>query len=168
MKKLVLIMVAMFGFLSCENPSIEDGLASLEASLAALQAEMAGIDVEQMLADVSTMQSQVIAMQADVDDYNEQAAGWLTQIDEILVELAALQVIIDNAPTKEQTDALLADIQEVAEQINVLVLLADYDHDGVINGLDQCPDTELGATVNNEGCSEAQVAAGTASSTTGG
>lgn len=167
MKKLITLL-SVFGIMACTNPSMEEGLAQLEESLAALQAEMASVDVNQMLEDVATMQSQVIAMQADVDDYNEQAAGWLTQIDEILVELAALQVIIDNAPTKEQTDALLADIQEVGRQIDLLVLLADYDHDGVINGLDQCPDTELGATVNNEGCSEAQVAAGTASSTTGG
>ena len=34
MKKLLLIMVAIFGFLSCENPSVEDGLANLETALA--------------------------------------------------------------------------------------------------------------------------------------
>jgi len=52
--------------------------------------------------------------------------------------------------------------------IDQLVLLADYDYDGVINGLDQCPDTELNATVNEQGCSEEQAAAltATASSTT--
>ena len=168
MKKLVLIMVAMFGFLSCENPSVEDGLASLEASLAGLEAAMAGVDVNQMLEDVSTMQTQVEEMQTDVDAYNEQAEGWLNQIDGILSDLAAIQVIMNDVATKEQTDALLADIQAVQEQIDLLVLLADYDYDGVINGLDQCPNTELGATVNNQGCSEAQVATGTASSTTGG
>ena len=52
--------------------------------------------------------------------------------------------------------------------IDQSVLLADYDYDGVINGLDQCPDTELGLTVNEQGCSEEQAAAltATASSTT--
>ena len=57
MKKLLLIMVVIFGFLSCENPSVEDGLASLEESLAELQAAMAGVDVDQMLTDVSSMQT---------------------------------------------------------------------------------------------------------------
>lgn len=168
MKKILFTVISL-GILSCTNPSMEEGLIQLEESLAALQAEMALVDVEQMLTDVSSMQTQVETMQTDVDAYNEQAEGWLTQIDEILVDLAALQVIIDNAPTKEQTDALLADIQEVGRQIDLLVLLADYDYDGVINGLDQCPDTVLGATVNNQGCSEAQlaeIASGTASSTT--
>ena len=169
MKKLLLIMVAMFGFLSCENPSVEDGLASLESALAELEAAMAGVDVDQMLTDVSSMQTQVETMQVQVDEYNEDAAGWLIQIEDILSDLSDLQVIIDNAATTEQTDALLADILEVQEKIDLLVLLADYDNDGVINALDQCEDTVLGATVNNQGCSEVQLAAiasATASSTT--
>ena len=169
MKKLILIIIAIFGFLSCENPSVEDGLASLEASLAELEAAMAGVNVDQMLTDVSSMQAQVETMQTDVDAYNEQAEGWLNQIDEILNNLASLQVIINNAPTKEQTDALLADVQSNQEQINLLLLLADKDADGVINVLDQCEDTVLGATVNNSGCSVAQleaIASATASSTT--
>ena len=169
MKKLILIIVTIFGFLSCENPSVEDGLASLEESLAELQAAMAGVDVDQMLTDVSSMQTQVETMQIDIDAYNEEAAGWLVQIEDILSDLAGLQVIIDNAATTEQTDALLADVLEVQEKIDLLVLLADYDNDGVINALDQCEDTVLGATVNNSGCSVAQleaIASGTASSTT--
>ena len=169
MKKLVLIMVAMFGFLSCENPSVEDGLARLEASLAELETAMSGVDVDQMIADVSSMQTQVETIQTDIDAYNEQAEGWLTQIDEILVDLAALQVIIDNAPTKDQVADILSDLERNQEMINTLVLIADYDADGVINALDQCEDTVLGATVNNNGCSVAQLAAiasATASSTT--
>ena len=169
MKKLVLIIVALFSFASCENPSVEEGLASLEASLAELEAAMNGVDVDQMIADVSSMQTQVETMQTDVDAYNEQAEGWLNQIDEILGDLAAVQVIIDAAPTKDQVADILADLERTQEMIDTLVLLADYDYDGVINGLDQCPDTELGATVNNQGCSEAQlaeIASGTASSTT--
>ena len=115
------------------------------------------------------MQTQVEEMQTDVDAYNEQAEGWLNQIDGILSDLAAIQVIMDDVATKEQTDALLADVQAVQEQINLLLLLADKDADGVINALDQCEDTVLGATVNNNGCSVAQleaIASATASSTT--
>ena len=51
----------------------------------------------------------------------------------------------------------------------MLVAVADYDYDGVLNALDQCPDTVLNATVNGQGCSEvqlAEIAAATASSTT--
>ena len=169
MKKLLLITIAIFSFLSCENPSVEAGLASLEASLAELEAAMAGVDVDQMITDVTSMQTQVETMQVQVDEYNEDAAGWLVQIDDILNDLDSLQVIIDAAPTKDQVADILADLERNQEMINTLVLIADYDADGVINGLDQCPETVLGATVNNFGCSEVQLAAiasATASSTT--
>lgn len=174
MKKLILGL-ALLVTAACTNPSMERGLESLNESLAELEAAMAGVNVDQMLTDVSSMQTQVETMQTDVDAYNEQAEGWLNQINDILTDLAAVQVIIDNAATTEQTDALLADVQAIQEQIDILVLLADYDADGVINGLDQCPETVLGATVNNQGCSEVQLAAiasatasSTTSSTTGG
>jgi paraquat-inducible protein B len=156
MKKLIFTVIG-FVALSCTNPSIEEGLASLEAALAELEASMVGIDVDQMIADVASMQDQVETMQTDVDAYNEQAEGWLTQIDEILGDLAALQVIIDAAPTKDQVADILADLERTQEMIDTLVLLADYDYDGVINGLDQCPDTELGAEVDDNGCSAEQL-----------
>jgi paraquat-inducible protein B len=156
MKKFIAVL-SVFGIVACTNPSIEEGLASLEAALAELEASMVGIDVDQMIADVASMQDQVETMQTDVDAYNEQAEGWLTQIDEILGDLAALQVIIDAAPTKDQVADILADLERTQEMIDTLVLLADYDYDGVINGLDQCPDTELGAEVDDNGCSAEQL-----------
>jgi paraquat-inducible protein B len=156
MKKFIAVL-SVFGIVACTNPSREEGLASLEAALAELEASMVGIDVDQMIADISSMQTQVETMQTDVDAYNEQAEGWLTQIDEILGDLAALQVIIDAAPTKDQVADILADLERTQEMIDTLVLLADYDYDGVINGLDQCPDTELGAEVDDNGCSAEQL-----------
>ena len=169
MKKLVLIMVAMFGFLSCENPSVEDGLARLEASLAELQAAMSGVDVNQMLADIATMQDQVETMETDIEGYELQVEEWENQIQNILADLAGVQEILDNAGTKSQVEAILEDLEATQAMIDQLVLIADYDYDGVVNGLDQCPDTELNVTVNEQGCSEAQlaeIASSTASSTT--
>lgn len=169
MKKLVLIMVAMFGFLSCENPSVEDGLARLEASLAELEAAMAGVDVDQMVTDIATMQDQVETMETDIEGYELQVEEWENQIQSILADLAAAQEIVESAATKDQIADILADLEATQQLIDTLVLIADYDHDGVVNGLDQCPDTELFATVNEQGCSEAQleeIASSTASSTT--
>ena len=41
----------------------------------------------------------------------------------------------------------------------MLVFVADYDYDGVINGLDQCPDTPITeiSEVNGVGCSPSQL-----------
>ena len=155
MKKLIFALIG-FVALSCTNPSIEEGLANLEAALAELQLELDGIDVNQMITDVATMQDQVEAMENDVHLYVEQVEEWESQIQSILVDIAAVQEIIDNAGTKAQVAAILEDLAATQAMIDQLVLLADYDYDGVINGLDQCPDTELGVPVDDEGCSEAQ------------
>lgn len=156
MKKLI-FAVTGFVVLGCTNPSVEEGLASLEAALAELEASMAGIDVDQMIADVATMQDQVETMETDVADYALQVAEWETQIQTILADLAGVQEIIDNAGTKDQVAAILEDLASTQVMIDQLVLLADYDYDGIINGLDQCPDTELGAEVDDDGCSAEQL-----------
>jgi hypothetical protein len=156
MKKFIAVL-SVFGIVACTNPSIEEGLASLEAALAELEASMAGIDVDQMIADVATMQDQVETMENDVHLYEEQVAEWEAQIQDILADLAGVQEIIDNAGTKDQVAAILEDLAATQAMIDQLVLLADYDYDGVINGLDQCPDTELGAEVDDNGCSAEQL-----------
>ena len=141
----------------CTNPSAEEGLANLEAALAELEAALAGVDVNQMLTDVATMQDQVETMEADVAVYEEQVAEWENQIQSILADLAGVQEIINNAGTKDQVAAILADLENTQALIDQLVALADYDYDGVINGLDKCPDTEVGAEVDTDGCSAEQL-----------
>jgi len=155
MNKLASLLI-VFVTVNCTNPSMEEGLAGLEAALAELQIELDGINVEQMITDVATMQDQVGEMENDVHLYAEQVEEWESQIQSILADLASVQEIIDNAGTKDQVAAILEDLAATQAMINQLVLLADYDYDGVINGLDKCPDTELGAPVDDEGCSEAQ------------
>jgi hypothetical protein len=59
--------------------------------------------------------------------------------------------------TSEQFQKLIADMNEFQQGINVLVGNADYDSDGVINSLDKCPDTELGKSVDSDGCSTDQL-----------
>jgi len=168
MKKILLIL-GLISFVSCTNPSAEDGLARLEAALANLESAMSGIDVNQMIADVATMQDQVETMETDIEGYELQVKEWENQIQSILADLDGVQEIIDNAGTKDQVTSILEDLEATQAMIDQLVLLADYDYDGVINGLDQCPDTELNVTVNEQGCSEvqlAEIATSTASSTT--
>jgi hypothetical protein len=156
MKKLIFAVIG-FVALSCTNPSVEEGLAGLEAALAELQLELDGIDVDQIITDIATMQDQVETMETDVEAYELQVAEWESQIQSILVDIAAVQEIIDNAGTKDQVAAILEDLAATQAMIDQLVLLADYDYDGVINGLDQCPDTEVGAEVDDNGCSAEQL-----------
>ena len=56
-------------------------------------------------------------------------------------------------------DQLLAQVQEMGEDVDQLVAVADYDNDGVMNALDKCPNTLLSEinNVNADGCSPSQL-----------
>ena len=61
--------------------------------------------------------------------------------------------------TSEQVQSLLAQVQDANDKVKQLVFLADYDYDGVMNGLDQCPDTPIEEInqVDGNGCSPSQL-----------
>ena len=147
MKKLVLILIALFA-INCENPSMERGLEGLQAALAELEASFLAIDVDQMSADLLDMNETVAQLVIDQEAANEAAAQLLVDIEGILTSLAAVKDKLDNALTVEQVQALTAQFALINEKVQTLVAIADYDHDGVINALDQCPDTPI-TEINN-------------------
>jgi len=153
MKKLVLILIALFA-INCENPSMERGLEGLQAALAELEASFLAIDVDQMSADLLDMNETVAQLVIDQEAANEAAAQLLVDIEGILTSLAAVKDKLDNALTVEQVQALTAQFALINEKVQTLVAIADYDHDGVINALDQCPDTPITEinNVNAVGC----------------
>jgi chromosome segregation ATPase len=85
-------------------------------------------------------------------------AGIFLQIAEIRIGLQDILAIMKTKATKEQMEALLAQVQEMGEGVDQLVFLADYDYDGVINGIDKYPDTPLSDinNVNAQGCAPGQ------------
>ena len=153
MKKLVLILIALFA-INCENPSMERGLEGLQAALAELEASFLAIDLEQMSADLLDMNETVAQLVIDQEAANEAAAQLLVDIEDILTSLAAVKDKLDNALTVEQVQALTAQFALINEKVQTLVAIADYDYDGVINALDQCPDTPITEinNVNAVGC----------------
>ncbi len=105
------------------------------------------------------MNEQATQALADAEESNEIIEEALVTIASIRERLAAVQVILDAAATTEQVQAVTAQVQEISEGIAMLVFIADYDYDGVMNGLDQCPDTPLTEIndVNGVGCSPSQI-----------
>lgn len=170
MKKILFTLIGL-AMIGCTNPSMEEGLDSLTEKLAQLEAELVAVDVAQMIADLETMTAQVEQSQTDLDEYNEAQEEALVTIANIKEKLAAVQVLLDNAATVEQVQALRDSVAQVSDGIAMLVFVADYDYDGVMNGLDQCPDTPITEIndVNGVGCSSTQVpTTGTSTTTTGG
>ena len=159
MKKLLFAVISLV-LIGCTNPSIEEGLANLTEQLAQLEADLVGVDVEGMQADLAEMTAQVEQAQIDVDESNAAMEAALVTIASIRERLAAVQVLLDTAATVEQVQALRDKVAEISEGISMLVFIADYDYDGVMNGLDQCPDTPITeiSEVNGVGCSSSQIA----------
>ena len=159
MKK-ILFAVIGFVMIGCTNPSMEEGLSNLQEKLAALEAEMAQVDIDQMVSDLATMNEQATQALADMEEHNQNLADALVKMQELRERLAEVQLILDEAATVEQVQALRDKVAQISEGISMLVFVADYDYDGVMSGLDQCPDTPITEIndVNGVGCSPSQLA----------
>ena len=159
MKKLLFAVIG-FILIGCTNPSMERGLDGLEAALAELEASLLAVDIDKMSADLIEMNDIVAQLTVEQEEANEAAAQALLDIQDILTNLNAIKVKLENAITKDQIASLAAQFAEVNEKVQLLVFLADYDYDGVMNGLDQCPDTPITqiSSVDANGCSPEQLA----------
>lgn len=159
MKK-ILFAVIGFVIVGCTNPSMEEGLANLQEQLTALEAELAQVDIDQMTSDLEAMNAQATQALADMEIVNQDLADALVKMQELRERLAEVQAILDEAATVEQVQALRDKVAEISDGISMLVFIADYDYDGVMNGLDQCPDTPITEIndVNGVGCSPSQLA----------
>lgn len=179
MKKTIIAVIS-FVMVGCANPSLERGFESLSESLAELDAAFIALDIEQMQNDIATAQDAVDQMTLDMeateamlqemadnlawgDDFDTTVLGQLTAMEQIVlnitVRLQETLVTVENMATSEQIQGLLAQVQDANDKVKQLVFLADYDYDGVMNGLDQCPDTPIEEIneVDVNGCSPSQL-----------
>ena len=153
MKKLIAVVVVLF-LTSCENKSITEGLASLNESLTLLEAELASIDINATIAQLEDIQDTVAEMEQESTEVN-------ALVDQVQTELIRLKAEVDEfdlTGTNEKLEELKAKLVKVKEGLNALTLLLDDDLDGIVNAYDACPDTEEGAEVDLNGCSDDQLA----------
>ena len=153
MKKLIFAIIG-FVVLGCTNPSMEDGLAGLNDALAELAAAIESLNIAQMQSDLAQMNADAAQMVADVENAQGSWDDAIAQLSAISETLSGLVATSETWATSDQMQDLLEDVIEFEDGVDQLVLRADYDHDGVINALDKCPDTPL-KDINNvdaQGC----------------
>ena len=158
MKKLIFAVLS-FILVACSNQSIEEGLDDLNARLVELEQQLAAIDANALITDINDIIAQVETIE-QINEENKQAiAEAMVTLTDLHDQLAAILVQIQEAATVEQLQAINEKVQSISEGISMLVFVADYDYDGVINGLDQCPDTPITeiSEVNGVGCSPSQL-----------
>jgi len=158
MKKLIFAVLS-FILVACSNQSIEEGLDDLNARLVELEQQLAAVDANALITDINDIIAQVETIE-QINEENKQAiAEAMATLTDLHDQLAAILVQIQEAATVEQLQAINEKVQSISEGISMLVFVADYDYDGVINGLDQCPDTPITeiSEVNGVGCSPSQL-----------
>ena len=142
MKKLIFAVLS-FILVACSNQSIEEGLDDLNTRLVELEQQLAAIDANALITDINDIIAQVETIE-QINEENKQAiAEAMATLTDLHDQLAAILVQIQEAATVEQLQAINEKVQSISEGISMLVFVADYDYDGVINGLDQCPDTPI-------------------------
>jgi len=158
MKKFFLTILCLFAITlsstACTNSSMEDGFDKLDKALQELGAAIEALNISQMEADLAQMNEDVAQMIVDLES---QQGVWEDAISQISQISDALQIMLEdseNWATTDQMQELHSQVQEFGEGIDLLVLAADYDHDGVLNVNDKCPNTPLNEinNVNAQGC----------------
>lgn len=72
--------------------------------------------------------------------------------------MLASTIVLVASCAKAQTEGLGADGGGVIANADASCgTMCDHDHDGVVDGTDQCPDTAAGAPVNHLGCADSQL-----------
>jgi len=170
MKKVVLGLTLLF-LGSCTNPSMERGFESLNKEVAELASAIDDLDINGLMTqmdsitqDLQTAESDINAYTLTVEEHIAAMAELQAKFDAMVLQIQGMTEIVngmiisaEGLATTEQFQKLLADMNEFQQGINVLVGSADYDSDGVMNSVDKCPDTELGKSVDSDGCSADQL-----------
>jgi len=134
---------------------MERGFASIGEALAEVAVDLNGY-AESITSDMAQIEEDIYLISQHIEKMQKDTELALILIEEILAGLSRTQELLDQAATKEQMESLLEDVQEFQEGVQVLWNLADFDADGVVNGLDQCPETPYGIPVDWKGCSADQ------------
>ena len=161
MKKFILSILAVSITLlttACMNPSMEDGLEKMDKALAELAAAIEALNIPQIQADLEQMNIDAAQMLETVNGLEGDWEVSMQAFDELHERLQAILAQSENWATSEDMAGLLEQVEKFGDGVDLLVLQADYDYDGVINALDKCPNTPL-TEINNvdaQGCAPSE------------
>jgi len=149
MKKIILLFMIV---ISCANPNMQEGLDNLRSQLSQISDQIDTMNLNELTQRVNELKLSVENLIIDVD------SAQLT-LNTLQETLELILVKVNELPTSEDIQDILSTIEEIQSDIDVLVARADFDLDGVINAIDECPDTPISEIndVNEVGCSPSQI-----------
>lgn len=137
---------------SCTNPNMQNGLDDLRSQILQIGDQIEVIDLSELTQKVNELKLLIENLVIDADS----AQPTLNTLQETL---SLLLIRINELPTEEEIQDVLSTIEQIQSGIDVLVARADFDLDGVINAIDECPNTPISEIndVNEVGCSPSQI-----------
>lgn len=153
--------IAAWGFIivSCVNPNLQEGLDNLKIEIETLESQVQSVNIPDLVEQVELLESAL-------NNLVIVSEGTAVTMNELQQMITTLQEGLDNLQQQFSTLApngtlqeLLVKLEKIHEGIDTLVARADYDIDGVINAIDECPDTPITEIkqVNEVGCSPSQL-----------
>ena len=156
---IIIITISILGsFTSCTNPRLEDELGSLREQILAIDIDKFNSDIIDLRSSISDISLSVDDIISDIieytNEYNETNAELLLSLEDMSDSLSSISVVLSSAATSDQVSVLRAQIEELSASLAILISYQDYDFDGVLNGVDECPDTPLEdrSSVDDTGC----------------
>ena len=153
--------VAAWGFVlvSCINPSLETGLDTLRDEIERLQSQVQVVDVNGLVESVTELESTVDTLVIEFDTFDTTMEELQQMISTLQETVNDLEIAFQSLAPDGTLQGILVKLEKIQEGIDVLVARADYDIDGVINAVDECPDTPITEIkqVNDVGCSPSQL-----------
>ena len=153
--------VAAWGFVlvSCINPSLETGLDTLRDEIERLQSQVQVVDVNGLVDGVIELESTVDTLVIQFDTLDVTMEELQQMISTLQETVSDLEDAYSSLAPDGTLQGILVKLEKIQEGIDVLVARADYDIDGVINAIDECPDTPITEIkqVNDVGCSPSQL-----------
>ena len=153
--------IAAWGFIlvSCVNPNLEEGLDNLRSEIEKLQSKVQVLDVNGLVENTIQLESTVDNLVIQFDTLDITMLELQQMISTLQETVSDLEIAFQSLAPDGTLQGILVKLQRIQEGIDILVARADYDLDGIINAVDECPDTPITEIkqVNEVGCSPSQL-----------
>ena len=153
--------IAAWGFIivSCVNPNLQEGLDNLKIEIEELQSQISEVDVNGLVESVEQLESTIDNLVTEFDNLDMTMQQLQVMIGILQETVNDLEIAFQSLGPDGTLQGILVKLEKIHEGIDILVARADYDIDGVINAIDECPDTPITEIkqVNEVGCSPSQL-----------
>ena len=144
---------------SCTNPNIQNGLDDLRSQILQIGDQIEVIDLSELTQQINELEISIQNLATESELLSISAEELAENLNTLQQTLELILVKVNELPTNKDIQDILSTIGEIQSGIDALITKSDFDLDGVINAVDDCPNTPISEIndVNEVGCSPSQI-----------